>query len=951
LTSSGTYSDTITTAAGTCDSVLILNLTVLPNTARSLSATICSNQVYDFNGNLLNTSGIYSDTLINSLGCDSIVILTLVVRSVTTTSLVASICSNEVYNFNGRTLTTSGIYVDTLQNATGCDSVVTLTLNVRPTSTSSLSASICSNGAYNFNGRLLTTSGIYLDTLTNLVGCDSVVTLTLNVRSTSSSSLSASICSNGVYNFNGRTLTTSGIYLDTLTNLVGCDSVVTLTLNVRPTTASSLLASICGNGAYNFNGRNLTTSGIYLDTLQNATGCDSVVTLTLNVRPTSASSLSASICSNGAYNFNGRLLTTSGIYLDTLRNATGCDSIITLTLNVRPTSASSLSDSICSNGAYNFNGRLLTTSGIYLDTLTNLVGCDSVVTLTLNVRPTSTSSLSASICSNGAYNFNGRLLTTSGVYLDTLRNATGCDSIITLTLNIRPTSTSSLTASNCSNGVYNFNGRLLTTSGIYLDTLQNAIGCDSVVTLTLNVRPTSTSSLTASICSNREYNFNGRILTTSGTYLDTLQNATGCDSVVTLTLNVRPTSTSSLSASICNNGVYNFNGRLLTISGIYLDTLQNATGCDSVVTLTLNIRPIITSSFSVTICYEDVYHFNGRTLALTGIYRDTIQNASGCDSVIILTLNVRPPIVTSLTARICSNSFYNFIGRRISVAGRYERTLQSALGCDSLITLSLNVYPAGTISRSASICSNGVYNFNGRLLTTSGIYLDTLTNLGGCDSVVSLTLNVRPIISATNIRQDICQGNTYVFNNQNLSTSGNYSDTLISASGCDSIVNLNLVVNTRQRLPYIINVLGDSLVCSNNAISYAWYCLGSQTPYASGKAIPIQLFHNSCGTAYVICTYNNGCPSDTSNFFEEEAVNQKNQIKIEVYPIPASDLVNIVGLEITSTIQVYDSQGKLVLISTEWEKPTLNIAHLAKGVYQLVVTQANGRGVKTIVKE
>jgi hypothetical protein len=951
LTTAGIYNDTLTNSVG-CDSVITLTLNVRPTSTSSISASICAGTTYNFNGTLLNTQGIYNDTLVNAVGCDSVITLTLEVRPTSVSSISASICAGTTYNFNGNILSAQGIYNDTLINSVGCDSVITLTLNVRPTSASSISASICGGTTYNFNGAILTTAGIYNDTLVNAVGCDSVVTLTLEVRPTSTSSISASICAGTTYNFNGDILNTSGIYNDTHVNAVGCDSVITLTLNVRPTSTSSISASICSGTTYNFNGAILSTQGIYNDTLVNSAGCDSVITLTLEVRPTSTSSISASICQGASYNFNGAILNTAGIYNDTLVNSVGCDSVVTLTLEVRPTSTSSISASICSGTTYNFNGTLLNAQGIYNDTLLNAVGCDSVITLTLEVRPTSTSSISASICSGTTYNFNGNILSAQGIYNDTLTNAVGCDSVITLTLNVRPTSSSAISASICAGTSYDFNGTILSTQGIYNDTLVNSVGCDSVVTLTLEVRPTSTSSISASICAGTNYNFNGEILTTAGIYNDTLVNAVGCDSVITLTLNVRPTSTSSISASICSGTTYNFNGNILSAQGIYNDTLVNTVGCDSVITLTLNVRPTSTSSISASICAGTTYNFNGTLLNTQGIYNDTLTNAVGCDSVITLTLEVRPTSGSSISASICAGTTYNFNGAILTTAGIYNDTLVNAVGCDSVITLNLEVRPTSASAISASICAGTTYNFNGAILTTAGIYNDTLINSVGCDSVITLTLNVRPVITRT-VFEAICEGDIFRFNGQNITFPGVYRDTLVAAGGCDSIVTVNLSINARPITP-TLSVDNDLNVFASgsNAVNYIWFDNGVLIQGPISAFLQYGVYTRYGSWIYAIGVGANGCLSDTSNFVFLIGSVKPSALgaQIKIFPVPAESEINIQGITQSSLIQVYDVKGSLVRSLVAENDTVLNIADLAMGTYEVVISNKQGRATKQIMK-
>lgn len=71
-------------------------------------------------------------------------------------------------------------------------------------------------------------------------------------------------------------------------------------------------------------------------------------------------------------------------------------------------------------------------------------------------------------------------------------------------------------------------------SGIYKDTIANAIGCDSVMTLNLTIKKSTSSTQTISVCNS--YTWNGETYTSSGTYTKTIQNNVGCDSLMTLEL-------------------------------------------------------------------------------------------------------------------------------------------------------------------------------------------------------------------------------------------------------------------------------------------------------------------------------------------------------------------------------------------------------------------------------
>jgi PKD repeat protein len=324
----------------------------------AFSASICSGNNYVFGANTLNTAGTYKDTIrkINT-GADSIRrTLTLIVNPKTFNSINQTICQGQSFLFNGINRSVSGAYLDTLLNSKGCDSILTLNLTVNPNSTHSISQTVCQGQSFLFNGINRTVSGIYLDTLVNAKGCDSFLTLNLTVNPNSSNTINQSICQGQSFLFNGINRTVSGLYLDTLVNAKGCDSFLTLNLTVNPNSSNSINQTICQGQSFLFNGINRSVSGAYLDTLVNAKGCDSFLTLNLTVNSNSNKTISQSICQGQSFLFNGINRTVSGAYLDTLVNAKGCDSIITLNLTVNPKTFGTINQTICEGNSFLFNG-------------------------------------------------------------------------------------------------------------------------------------------------------------------------------------------------------------------------------------------------------------------------------------------------------------------------------------------------------------------------------------------------------------------------------------------------------------------------------------------------------------------------------------------------------------------------------------------------------------------
>ena len=297
-------------------------------------------------------------------------------------------------------------------------------------------------------------------------------------------------------------------------------------------------------------------------------------------------------------------------------------------------------DAICKGTTYDFHGRDLTQAGTYSDTLQTINGCDSVIILTLAVNPVATTPLSVTICSNETYDFHGRDLTQAGTYRDTLQTVNGCDSVIILTLAVNPVYHDTINAAICEGGVYTENGFNESEAGTYTQNLQTVNDCDSIVTLNLTVNSALTSIIDAEICEGTTYSENGFEQSEAGTYTQTLQTSNGCDSIVTLNLSMKPNSTMTFTATVCEGTVYTENGFNASETGIYTRTMEGANGCDSTITLDLTVNLSYQIGVLAIINRGETYTNFGFNESEAGTYTQHLQTADGCDSTIILTLVV-----------------------------------------------------------------------------------------------------------------------------------------------------------------------------------------------------------------------------------------------------------------------------------------------------------------------
>ena len=129
-TTTYTFSPTPGLCATNTNSTIVVN-----NPSQSLTnVSVCSNALpYLWNGLSINNGGQHQALFTNSVGCDSIAILNLTVLNVLTSTTNVSICQNQTpYYWNGLSLSSSGINTVTLTSSLGCDSLVILNLTVNP---------------------------------------------------------------------------------------------------------------------------------------------------------------------------------------------------------------------------------------------------------------------------------------------------------------------------------------------------------------------------------------------------------------------------------------------------------------------------------------------------------------------------------------------------------------------------------------------------------------------------------------------------------------------------------------------------------------------------------------------------------------------------------------------------------------------------------------------------
>lgn len=246
-----------------------------------------------------------------------------------------------------------------------------------------------------------------------------------------------------------------------------------------------------------------------------------------------------------------------------------------------------------------------------------------------------------------------------------------------------------------------------------------------------------------------------------------------------------------------------------------------------------------------------------------------------------------------------------------------------------------------------NVCSSQLpYVFNNQNLTTSGIYLDTLVNSMGGDSLISLNFVVNQA-SASTLNQTSCS--SFTFNGQIITASGTYYDTLSNAVGCDSIITLNLTVNNINQT---VTQSGTSLTSNESGANYQW--LKCPT-YSIITGATSQTFNATGNGSYAVKINKNNC-IDTSNCITVTGVgiddsNTLNDITISPNPTIGIIMVSTQLLPTDAEINIINSLGQIMLTKEIIGTTSiLDISKFANGIYYIELIANNKTYRKKLVK-
>ncbi len=382
-----------------------------------------------------------------------------------------------------------------------------------------------------------------------------------------------------------------------------------------------------------------------------------------------------------------------------------------------------------------------------------------------------------------------------------------------------------------------------------------------------------------------------------------------------------------------------------TKSGTYLDTIVGYLGCDSIIQYNLTLLQSSSNSINVTECNQFISPSKKYTWLKSGNYNDTLVNAQGCDSIVSINLTINNPTFSKIDTSIC----YKYLSPTLKYydsSGTYIDTLKNYLGCDSFIYTNLTIHQTTEKQLTVKACGSYLSPRNNEI-TTSGDYVEIIENSHGCDSIIYINLTILPVSFS---KTTIARCNSYVSaTGKTYTVSGIYFDTLINSFGCDSIIETDLTIDTiNLSIDY-----ADYVLTANQAnASYQWLDCNNNFSMINNETN--QVYTPSVNGSYAVEVTKNSC-RDTSDCIVIEGMNARsfNKQTLNIHPNPSTGIYKLTSVTNNiGKVTITDLQGQTIAsFEVQSKNYDIDLTNSAAGIYLLNIEQPNNRLTIKLIKQ
>ncbi|MEO1258827.1 MAG: gliding motility-associated C-terminal domain-containing protein [Bacteroidota bacterium] len=596
------------------------------------------------------------------------------------------------------------------------------TITVEAEIIENFNSTLCAGESIVINGSIYdenTPNGTEVFTNGGSNGCDSTVNIALTFFAADTTFINEILCTGGSLIVNGETYNENnpnGIETVGAGAINGCDSIISVNLSFNDEVFENLEPTLCPGGSIIVNGETYDANNPSgQETFPNGSilGCDSTVLINLSFYAPASAVVSPELCAGGSITINGEIYdenNPSGI--DTIPDASinGCDSIINVNVTFTDEVTFNFTPTICAGDSVIVNGTTYdeaNPSGMETLLGGSVLGCDSVINISLGFYNEAASLVDNQFCTGGSVIVNGTTYDETmpdGIEIIIGGSVNGCDSTIIVDLEFSNEVVEEIDSTLCPGGSINVNGNTYNAampSGSEIIPNGSILGCDSIIDVQLGFFPANEVEFVETLCFGTSITINGTVYNENnadGEEILLNADVNGCDSIIEIDIDFYLPFEGSFNQQLCsgssitiNNTEYNENNP----SGTEIIQGGSVTGCDSILFVDLTFTDEVVFAIQETLCSGDSLTINGIVYNENNpAGSETFPGGSinGCDSTVAVQLSFFPEATSTIEELLAQGGSITVNGTEYNQnnpSGTEILAGQSINGCDSIVFISL----------------------------------------------------------------------------------------------------------------------------------------------------------------------------------------------------------------------------------------------------------------------
>ena len=372
-----------------CDSTINLNIEALQNYNELMELSTCNGSTISLpNGLELEAGADTTLLLITSMGCDSIIQITVEGVEAFETNVDLGACEGSTVSYEGVDYAPGTDLEFNFTSQQGCDSTIFLSVATLPVQNETISLSACTGSPIEYNGEMLEPGSSTDYMWTNQYGCDSLITVEVSENEVYFETIDLEGCDGADVIYDGNSYPAGTNQTLSYTTMAGCDSTIVLNIAALPLSEENITLAACAGSTIEYAGDQLAPGSVTSYTFTNQFDCDSTVVVSVSELPTQNETVDIDACDGQSIVFDGTSYPAGTQTVLTYTNQFGCDSTINLNVGMTPTFLTPITLQACEGTMAEYNGNELAIGSSTSFEFTSVEGCDSLVVVDVEAYPT-----------------------------------------------------------------------------------------------------------------------------------------------------------------------------------------------------------------------------------------------------------------------------------------------------------------------------------------------------------------------------------------------------------------------------------------------------------------------------------------------------------------------------------------------------------------------------------